>query len=223
MLAPQTAYFIRSVGNVNTLRWAVCVSTLLHLTFIVSSPPRFFFSFFLHLCVFLAVSNCHNILLALFLILSSFNSHLHFPVLPTSTILPPYSKIRDCSVSLPSVVDHLFLTAVLLSMCSYLFLSCLSIFAHLPSYNPSASGSVNFYIFFLCILFLSFSISCLPLRQPEYNNVISHSSTSQSPPSSACVFLSDRSVVCWLCCPPCLLASPVLIFSHKLCTHRVGL
>lgn len=45
MLAPQTAYFIRSTLNVNTLRqfpvFAVCVSTLLNLTFILSSPPIF--------------------------------------------------------------------------------------------------------------------------------------------------------------------------------------
>lgn len=45
----------------------------------------------------------------------------------------------------------------------------------------SASGcSVNFCIFFLCASFplFLFPLSCLPLRQPEYDNVISHRSTS---------------------------------------------
>lgn len=58
---------------------------------------------------------------------------------------------------------------------------------------------------------LSFSLSCLPLRQPENDNVISHSST--SPPSllfflpsasSASPLVSSLCIACWVCCPPYL-------------------
>lgn len=76
---------------------------------------------------------------------------------------------------------------------SCLFLSCLSIFAHLPSYNPFRLWLLCKFLHFLSLYLipsLSFSPSCLPLRQPEYDNVISHSSTSPPPPPLClCLFV----------------------------------
>lgn len=37
--------------------------------------------------------------------------------------------------------------------------------------------------------------------------------------STSSVILSRLPIACWFCCPPCLLASAALTFSHKLSTH----
>lgn len=127
---------------------------------------------------------------------SVFNFHLLSPFSPCES-LPTPSPCPDSAMlaSLPLSVTVL-LGIVLcflaihpqpfISHCSalvlYLLLSCLSILAHLPSYYPSASGcSVNFCVSFVSFPHFSFPLSCLPLRQPEYNKVISHSSA--LPPS----------------------------------------
>lgn len=179
-------------------------------------------------------------------------SHLCFLSLPTHlcclspslfilifTSLPPLSPCKASFLLLP--------LALMLECCS-LFSSHLSSTIFLPKqFLPSlgfpsfslslltfhlitfyACGcSVNLSIFFLPVsfpLFLSFSPSCLPLRQPEYDNVISHSSTALSPLSFShllrlCLFalslsFADSAVVLHVSLP-----HPFLLYSHQTCTH----
>lgn len=113
---------------------------------------------------------------------------------------------------------------------SYFFLFCLSIFAHLPSYNPLCLWLLCRFSHFrsLCLIpSLSFSQSCLPLRQPEYDNVISHSSTSLPsplffslpPPVSLClVSLSPADSAALHVSLPLLLILSVTSYAH-ICTH----
>lgn len=143
-----------------------------------------------------------------------------FPLLPLTLLLGivlcflaihPLLFISHCSAS-PSV--------------SCLFLSCLSIFAHLPSYNPYCLWLLCKFSHFLSLCLipsLSFSLSCLPLRQPEYDNVISHSSTSLPsplffPPLCLCLFALSlyRLLTLLPSMYPCLSCS---YLNHKLCTH----
>ncbi len=189
---------------------AVCVFPLLHLTFIFFFTPSFFpHLYFISALHFLTPNNLLSCSLShfsltlfliftsslLFLLAKAFTSfslchaypHLHPPpaaLLPTSPLLP-------LTLLLGIVLCFLAIHSLpFISHCStlpcvfYLSLSSLSILAHLPSYNPFRLWLLCKFPHFLSLCLipsLSFSLSCLPLRQPEYDNVISHSST--SPPS----------------------------------------
>lgn len=174
----------------------------------------------------------------LFLLVKAFTSfslfhaypHLYPPpaLLPTSPLLP-LTLLLGIVLCFLAIHPLPFISHCSASPCVFYLSLYFSILAHLPSYNPFCLWLLCKFPHFLSLCLipsLSFSLSCLPLRQPEYDNVISHSSTSPPSPlffpsstSSASVFLSCLSIACWLCCPPRLLASAAPTFSHKLRTH----
>lgn len=172
----------------------------------------------------------------------SLSPHLPFLPVKSSSFLSlcracPYLNFHPLlsyHACCPHLYYHVCLFAIysvpFISLCSallcvfYLSLSCLSTLAHLPSYNPCCLWLLSKFPHFLslCLVlslsFLSLFPSCLPLRQPEYENVISHSSASPPSPlfaASPSVFLSCLYLLLTLLpsMSPCLVCPK--LFTHS--------
>lgn len=106
--------------------------------------------------------------------------HSHHSVALTSPLLT-VSPIKDCSL----FSCHLF-SCISMSPSVLSCLCCLSILSQLSSYDPLCLWLLwQIFLFFffksyplLLLFFLPLWLSCLPLRQPGWDSVISHSSTS---------------------------------------------
>lgn len=113
-------------------------------------------------------------------------------VLPAHTVHSHTSLLLYRSSSFSISRDRALFPHLLSSPCSclpcYLCLSCFCILAHLPSFCLWLFCKLPHFLSLCLIPSFSFSPSCLPLRQPKYDNVISHSTT--SPPSPAALPLS---------------------------------
>lgn len=113
-------------------------------------------------------------------------------VLPAHTVHSHTSLLLYRSSSFSISRDRALFPHLLSSPCSclpcYLRLSCFCILAHLPSFCLWLFCKLPHFLSLCLIPSFSFSPSCLPLRQPKYDNVISHSTT--SPPSPAALPLS---------------------------------
>lgn len=88
------------------------------------------------------------------------------------------SLLWDCCLLVPCSPSFCLKCPFLFCFVFFCFIFLSPVFAtlltfHLITFSPSGC-SVNFCIFFLYVSFprFPFSLSCLPLRQPDYDNVI---------------------------------------------------
>lgn len=145
-------------------------------------------------------------------------------VLPAHTVHSHTSLLLYRSSSFSISRDRALFPHLLSSPCSclpcYLCLSCFCILAHLPSFCLWLFCKLPHFLS-LCLIpsfsFLSV-LSALEATQVRQCYQSQHYLTTFSGSTSS-VILSRLPIACWFCCPPCLLASAALTFSHKLSTH----